>query len=165
MKRLLVAAIVLLSISCDHGLEPPLSVEPGFGGIIYFEKGTWPAADSIVNLWVFASQVYPLDSAKVFGGLFSNPPTIYLYPALDKNLPLFVDSVSYKFNLPPGRYEYVGVLQRFANDLNVRSLKVVGMFGTNDSPPFPIPIVVSTSSFVTRVDIKVNFHKPPPAPF
>ena len=165
MKRLLFAAIVLLSISCDHGLEPPLSVEPGFGGIIYFEKGTWPAADSIVNLWVFASQVYPLDSAKVFGGLFSNPPTIYLYPALDKNLPLFVDSVSYKFNLPPGRYEYVGVLQRFANDLNVRSLKVVGMFGTNDSPPFPIPIVVSTSSFVTRVDIKANFHKPPPAPF
>jgi hypothetical protein len=165
MKRLPVVAIVLLFISCDHGLEPPASVEPGFGGTIYFEKGTWPAADSIVNLWLFASQQYPLDSTKIFTGLFSNPPTIYLYPATDKNLPLFVDSVSYKFNLPPGKYGYVGVLQHIANDINVSSLKVVGLFGTNDLPPLPVPIIVSDFNFVSGVNIRVNFRKPPPSPF
>ena len=165
MKKLLLAAIVVSSLSCDHGLEPPLSVEPGFGGTIYFEKGTWPASDSIVNLWLFASQLYPLDSAKIFAGLFSDPPTIYLYPASDKNLPLFVDSVSYKFNLPPGTYKYVGVLHRRANDINVSSLKVVGLYGTNDLPPLPIPIIVSGSNFVSGVDIRVNFRKPPPSPF
>ncbi|MGA3246203.1 MAG: hypothetical protein ABSE41_16420, partial [Bacteroidota bacterium] len=66
MKKLLLAAIVMSLLSCDHGLEPPPSVQPGFGGTIYFEKGTWPASDSLVNLWLFASQLYPLDSAKIF---------------------------------------------------------------------------------------------------
>ena len=165
MKKLLLAAIVVSSLSCDHGLEPPPSVEPGFGGTIYFEKGTWPASDSIVNLWLFASQLYPLDSAKIFAGLFSDPPTIYLYPATDKNLPLFVDSVSYKFNLPPGTYKYVGVLQHIANDINVSSLRVVGLYGTNDLPPLPIPIIVSDFNFVSGVNIRVNFRKPPPSPF
>jgi hypothetical protein len=165
MKKLLLAAIVVSLISCDHGLEPPLSVQPGFGGTIYFEKGTWPASDSLVNLWLFASQQYPLDSAKIFTGLFSNPPTIYLYPAVDKNLPLFVDSVSYKFNVPPGTYKYVGVLQHAANDINVGSLRVVGLYGTNDLPPLPIPIIVSDFNFISEVNIRVNFRKPPPSPF
>ena len=165
MKKLLLAAIVVSLLSCDHGLEPPPSVQPGFGGTIYFEKGTWPASDSLVNLWLFASQQYPLDSAKIFTGLFSNPPTIYLYPATDKNLPFFVDSVSFTFNVPPGTYKYVGVLQHSANDINASSLKVVGLYGTNDLPPLPIPIIVSDLNFVSGVNIRVNFRKPPPSPF
>lgn len=165
MKKLLLAALVMSLLSCDHGLEPPPSVQPGFGGTIYFEKGTWPASDSLVNLWLFASQQYPLDSAKIFTGLFSNPPTIYLYPAADKNLPLFVDSVSFAFNVPPGTYKYVGVLQHSANDINASSLRVVGLYGTNDSPPLPIPIIVSDFNFVSGVNILVNFRKPPPSPF
>lgn len=165
MKKLLLAAIVASSLSCDHGLEPPPIVEPGFGGTIYFEKGTWPVSDSLVNLWLFASQQYPLDSSKIFTGLFSNPPTIYLYPATDKNLPLFVDSVSYRFNLPPGTYKYVGVLQHAANDISVSSLRVVGLYGTNDLPPLPIPIIVSDFNFSSGIDIRVNFRKLPPQPF
>ncbi|HTY38517.1 MAG TPA: hypothetical protein VMH23_15470 [Bacteroidota bacterium] len=165
MKKLLLAAIVLSFISCDHGLEPPPAVQPGFGGTIVFEKGTWPTSDSLVNLWLFASQVYPLDSAKIFTGLFSNPPSIYLYPATDKNLPFFVDSVAYSFNLPPGTYKYVGILQHFANDINAGSLRVVGIYGTADKPPLPIPVIVSENSYLPGVNITVNFRKPPPAPF
>ncbi len=165
MKQLVFLALTILFLSCDHGLAPLPPVEPGFGGTIYFAKGTWPPADSLVNLWIFASQVFPLDSAKVFGGLFSNPPTIYLYPALDKSLPLFGDSVSYSFNLPPATYFYVGVLQRTANDINIRSMKVVGMYGTSGDPPLPIPVVVSDVDFLTGIDIRVNFRKPPPQPF
>lgn len=165
MKRISLLALAALILSCDHGLAPPPAVEPGFGGTVYFEKGTWPPADSLVNLWIVASQVYPLDSVKVFQGLFSNPPSIYLYPAFDKNLPFFVDSVSYSFNLPPGTYFYVGVIQRISNDINIRNMKVVGMYGTADSPPLPIPIVVSESDFIPGVNIHVNFRKPPPQPF
>ncbi len=165
MKKLVFLALAVLLLSCDHGLAPLPPVEPGFGGTIYFAKETWPPADSLVNLWVFASQIFPLDSEKVFQGLFSDPPKIYLYPAFDKNLPFFGDSVSYAFSLPPATYFYVGVLQRTANDINIRSLRVVGMYGTSDLPPLPIPVVVSDASFLTGIDIRVNFRKPPLQPF
>ena len=165
IKRASVLIIAVFFLSCDHGLAPPPSVEPGFGGTLYFEKGTWPSPDSLFDLWVIASQVYPLDSSKVFQGLFSNPPTIFVYPALDKDLPYFVDSVSYSFNLPPAFYRYVGVIQRFANEVNVRALRVVGMYGTNDTPPIPIPVIVNDGTFTPGIDFRVNFRKPPPQPF
>ena len=82
MKILLTLVIAASLVSCDHGLEPPQRVEPGFGGTITFVKDSWPPQDSLVNLWVFASQIYPLDSSSVFTGLFANPPSIYLYPSL-----------------------------------------------------------------------------------
>ena len=165
MKSVSLLVIAVFFLSCDHGLAPPPSVEPGFGGTLYFEKGTWPSPDSLNSLWLFASQVYPLDSATVVAGLFSNPPTIYLYPSSDKSLPFNVDSVSYSFNLPVSTYKYVGVIQRFANDINVHSLRVVGMYGTNDTPPIPIPVIVNEGAFTTGINIRVNFRKPPPQPF
>lgn len=160
---LLLVAVLLLS--CEPGLSPPPDIEPGCGGTIVFEKGTWPRADSLFNLWVFASQTYPLDSTKVFEGMFSNPPTIYLYPSIDQNLPFFVDSVSYAFPLPPASYRYIGVLQRFADQISVRSLRVVGVYGTKSDPPLPIPVVVTEFQFIRGININVNFHKLPPQPF
>lgn len=165
MKYFAVIAIIVLFYSCDHGLAPPPAVEPGFGGTVYFAKGTWPPQDSLVNVWIFASQIYPLDSVKIFAGLLSNPPTIFVYPALDGNLPFFVDSVSYSFKLPPATYRYIGVLQRFQNEINVRSIRVVGLYSTNENPPLPIPVTVGDFQFVSGVSINVNFHKLPPQPF
>jgi hypothetical protein len=52
-----------------------------------------------------------------------------------------------------------------ANDINIRSLKVVGVYGTSDTPPVPIAVVVTEDTFVTGIDIRVNFRKPPPQPF
>jgi hypothetical protein len=165
MRKLLPLALSLLILSCDHGLAPPPPVEPGFGGTIYFEKGSWPPTDSLVNLWIFASQVFPLDSEKVFTGIFASPPTIYLYPAFDKNLPFHVDSVAYTFALPPAEYKYVGVIQRIADEITIKSMKVVGVYGTADDPPIPIKVFVTETSFTSGVNIRVNFRKPPPQPF
>jgi hypothetical protein len=165
MKSLSLLIIAMFLVSCDHGLAPPPSVEPGFGGTLYFEKGTWPSPDSLNSLWLFASQVYPLDSVKVVQGLISNPPTIYLYPASDKSLPFNVDSVSYSFSPPVATYKYVGVIQRFANDINVHSLRVVGVYATNDTPPLPIPVIVNEGVFTPGISFRVNFYKPPPQPF
>lgn len=167
MKRLPFAAIALLLLSCDHGLAPlpPSTFEPGFGGTVYFEKGTWPSRDSLVGLWIFASQEYPLDSVKVLQGLLSSPPKIFLYPSFTENLPFSVDSVSYAFLLPPATYYYVGVIQQFAPELSTRSLRVVGMYGKSDVPPSPIPVIVTETNFVRGIDLRVNFRKPPPQPF
>jgi hypothetical protein len=165
MKRTSLLILAVAIMSCDHGLAPPPSVQPGFGGTIFFERGTWPSADSLNSLWLFATQVYPLDSEKVVLGLLGNPPTIFLYPSTDKSLPFNVDSISYSFLLPVATYKYVGVIQRFANDINVHSLKVVGLYGTSDNPPIPIPVIVNDGEFTPGVSIRVNFHKPPPQPF
>jgi len=169
MKSASILIIAAFFLSCDHGLAPPSTVEhgveSGFGGTLYFEKGTWPSPDSLFDLWVFASQKYPLDSTMVFQGLFSDPPTIYLYPALDKDLPFFVDSVSYSFKLPAATYKYVGVIQRFAIDLAVRNLRVVGLYGTNQTPPVPIAVTVKNGEFTSGITFRVNFRKPPPQPF
>ena len=167
MKRLPIAAIVLLLLSCDHGLAPPppSTFKPGFGGTVYFEKGTWPGPDSLVGLWIFASQEYPLDSVKVLQGLLSSPPKIFLYPSFTENLPFSVDSVSYAFLLPPSTYYYVGVIQQFAPELSTRSLRVVGMYGQSDVPPLPIPVIVTETDFVKGINIRVNFRKPQPQPF
>ena len=169
MKSASFLIIAVFFLSCDHGLAPPsaveVNVEPGFGGTLYFEKGTWPSPDSLFDLWVFASQVYPLDSTLVFQGLFSDPPTIYLYPAINKDLPFFVDSVSYSFKLPAAKYKYVGVIQRFAADFTVRTLRVVGLYGTNATPPVPIEVTVREGEFTSGITFRINFRKPPPQPF
>lgn len=165
MKSALILIVALCLLSCDHGLAPPPSVEPGFGGIVYFEKGTWPSSDSLVNLWVFASEVYPLDSAKVYQGLFSNPPTVFLLPVFAADIRPNTDSVSYTFKLPVATYKYVGVIQQVALDLNIHNLRVVGLYGTTDSPPLPIPVIVNDGEFTSGITFRVNFRIPPPQPF
>ena len=62
-------------------------------------------------------------------------------------------------------YKYVGVLQHFTNDVAVSALRVVGLYGTNDTPPIPIPVIVNEGSFTPGIDIRVNFRKLPPQPF
>ncbi|HAL55261.1 MAG TPA: hypothetical protein DCP63_01985 [Bacteroidetes bacterium] len=165
MKVFLATLCLFLLASCEPGLTPPPEVEPGLGGTILFEKGTWPRQDSLFNLWVFASKIYPLDSSKIFTGLFSEPPAIYIHPSFEKNLPFFVDSTVYSFALPAGTYKYIGVLQRFREEISVGSLRVVGLYGSNSIPPEPLQVTVEDFQFVRGVNMKVNFHKPPRQPF
>jgi hypothetical protein len=168
MRVILVSVLALFILSCDGGLAPPPLVEPGFGGTITFLRSTWPSRDSLVNLWLVASQEYPLDSVKIFTGIFSNPPRIYIYPGFDRNLVDFdnpVDTLSYEFFLPPGEYKYICVLHRFKNEINARAIRVVGLYGTATNPPQPIPVVVRDFEFVKPINITVNFHQLPPQPF
>lgn len=165
MRNTLFSLLAIALLACDGGLALPPDVEPGFGGIIRFAPGTWPPRDSLNNLWLFASQIYPIDSNKVFAGILGSPPTIFLYPSIEQNLPYYEDSIAYSFNVPPSTYPYVGVIQRFADDLNIRSFRVVGVYATSANPPAPISIVVRDFQFVTDISFTVNFHNPPPQPF
>ncbi|HEY4611895.1 MAG TPA: hypothetical protein VII11_02820 [Bacteroidota bacterium] len=106
-----------------------------------------------------------MDSIKVFTGIFSNPPRIYVYPSLTSNLPFNVDTVSYSFLLPPAEYKYIAVIQHFNNEINARALRVVGLYGTASTPPEPVSLTVRDFEFSRNINITVNFHKPPPQPF
>lgn len=170
MNKGLLVLCAIAWMSCNGGLSPTPSPKPGISGTVYFAPGTWPGSpsspDSLSNLWIFASQVYPLDSSLVINGLFSSPPTIYLYPSLVENLPFYQDSVQYSFALPPGTYKYIGVIQHISPDYNsIRTLRVVGMAKDPANPTIPLRAQVVDGSITAGININVDFHNPPPQPF
>jgi len=170
MTKGILALCAIVWMSCDGGLSPTPAPKPGISGTVYFAKGTWPGTpsspDSLANLWVFASQVYPLDSSLVISGLFSNPPTIFLYPSVIENLPFYADSVQYSFSLPVGTYKYVGVIQHISPDYNtIRTLRVVGLAKDPADSTSPRRVQVLDGLVTPGIDINVDFHNPPPQPF
>ncbi len=169
MMRWLAVLFVFVMIGCDGGLSPTPPPKPGISGTVYFAKGTWPGTpaspDSLTNLWIFASQIYPLDSNIVFNGLFSDPPSIFVYPSLVANLPLYVDSVNYFFSVPLGDYKYIGVIQHVAASFSVRSMRVIGFARNPADTAQPLQVRVSAGSVAGGVNIFADFHDPPPQPF
>ena len=168
MRSIVLIILCLLLTACDGGLAPPPPVELGFSGTVYFTPGSWPT-DSLINLWIFASQIYPLDSAKVYSGLFTNPSTIFLYPGMNQSLPLSaVDSIPYSFPLHSGTYKYVGVIQQVSLDLinrGVRVFRVVGFYKDSTNLSQPGNVIANNNYQVKGIDIHVDFRNPPPQPF
>jgi len=170
MKKIIVL-LALVELSCNGGLSPTPPPKPGISGTVVFAKNTWPgtstAPDSLYNLWIFASQIYPLDSSLVINGLFlTNPPTIFLYPSVAENLPFNVDSVQYEFDLPVGTYKYIGVIQHITPDYQtIRSLRVVGVAKDRADSTLPLQAQVVEGTVTSGVNIHVDFHNPPPQPF
>ena len=168
--RFIVLFIVCLSfVSCDGGLAPPPPIELGFSGTVYFTPGAWPPADSLVRILIFASKIYPLDSATVFTGLFSEPPTIYVYPSMSSSLlPLNADSIPYSFPLHSDTYKYIGVVQQISSDLSTRGIRVfrvVGFYRDSTNLSLPGSVIVNNTSQVKGINIQIDFNHPPPQPF
>jgi len=151
--------------ACDNGLAPPAPVEPGFSGTVYFTPGSWPK-DSLFSLWIFASQVYPLDSEKVYNGLLGSKTTIFLYPSINQSLPLKeADSMLYSFPLQSGMYRYVGVIQHVSPDFGIRAFRVVGFYKDTINPLQPGIVEANDTLQVKGINIDVDFQNPPPQPF
>jgi hypothetical protein len=168
MRFLLLIILCLCIASCDGGLAPPPPVELGFSGTVHVAPGSWPPADSLAGLLIFASKIYPLDSATVYQGLFSNPPTIFVYPDFSKSLPFFIDSISYSFPLSSGTYKYIGVIQQTSSDLfnlGIRIFRVVGFYKDTTNHTLPGTVIVNDNSQVQGINIQVDFRNPPPQPF
>ena len=170
MKKGVLVLCAILCMSCNGGLSPTPPPTPGISGMVYFAEGTWPGTptspDSLSNLWIFASQVYPLDSTLVLNGLFSSPPTIFLYPSIAANLPFYQDSIQYFFPLPVGTYKYIGVIQHTSPDYSsIRTLRVVGVARNEANPSLPLTVQVLDGAVTSGVRIDVDFHNPPPQPF
>jgi hypothetical protein len=169
MKFFFLILLCVLLLSCDGGLAPLPPVELGFSGTVYFTPGSWPPADSLVSLMIFASKIYPLDSATVYAGLFSSPPAIFLYPSMSESLhPFNVDSIPYSFPLGSGSYKYIGVIQQTSNDLvtrGIRIFKVVGFYKDSINRSQPGAVMVNEFSQVKGINMDVDFRNPPPQPF
>lgn len=164
MKSFFVS-VVLCSVllSCDGGLTLPPDIEPGLSGALTVQ-GAWPPQDSVKTLWIFASQIFPIDSSKVASGILTNK--ILLYPSIVESLPYNFSSLSFNFALPPGTYYYIGVLQRFGEGLlDPKSYRVVGVYSDVGSPGIPRTVAVHEFEVVSGVNVTIDFYNLPPQPF
>jgi hypothetical protein len=166
MRFLVLFILCFMLAACDGGLAPLPMAEPGFSGTVYFTPDSWPK-DSLFSLWIFASQVYPLDSEKVYNGLLGSKTTIFLYPSISQSLPLIeADSMLYSFPLQSGLYRYVGVIQQITPDFaGIRSFRVVGFYKDPINPLQPGIVEVNDTSTVEGININVDFNNPPVQPF
>ena len=152
-----------LLLSCDGGLTLPPDIEPGLSGVITVQ-GPWPIQDSVKTLWVFASQIFPIDSSKVASGILTNK--ILLYPSIAESLPYNFTSRSFNFALPPATYYYIGILQRFGDILiDPKSYRVVGVYSDAGTPGIPKTVIVREFEVITGVNLTVDFYNLPPQPF
>lgn len=163
MKKIIFPSILIFFLSCDPGLTLPGSEKPGFGGTITF-TGKWPPVDSLKDLRIIASPIFPVDTTMtnlmflVFNGI------IQVYPPLNEaSLPMNISTLDYEFNLPVGTYKYAAVFQRYSESL--LAWKPVGVY-TGGKPGFiPEPITIALGQFHQGIDISVDFNKLPPLPF
>lgn len=163
MKIIFLLSFAFLLLSCDGGLTLPPDVEPGIAGTMTV-TGPWPPEDSVKTLWLFASQIFPIDSAKVVTGILDGK--IVVYPSLTTSLPYNVSPQPFQMALPPSRYLYIGVLQRYGDfPFEATSYSVVGVLWDEENPSQPRTVTVHDFEVVSGISIQVDFYNLPPQPF
>ena len=153
--------LILISISlagCSHGISP-LTVQPGFGGTIHFTS-TWPPSDSVKDIRVVAFYHYP--PVDIIGEVLSGAAKVYP-PIGGVALPLFVDSLEYKFETDPATFEYVVVALQYGPNL-FSDWRVVGAYGYEHGVGKPKEVIIPEDTFVNGINIDVDFKNTPPTP-
>jgi hypothetical protein len=147
-----VLCFILALSACDHGLEPPPAAKPGFGGRITY-KGKWPAVDSLVRLALVAFKHYP--PTNILNDVLSGD-AVY-DTALTRN----VGFQDYQFYAEPTRFEYVVVAQQYGPDI-FSQWRVIGVYSDDPTQVTPLAVTVTAGTFVSGIDITVDFNYPPP---
>ena len=138
--------------ACDHGLEPPPEARPGFGGRITY-VGNWPPADSIYLLAVVAFKSFP--PTNIVADILSGN-AVY-----DTALARDVEWQDYQVFTDPAKFEYVVVAQQYGPDI-FSQWRVIGVYSEDSSQTIPKTVSVSPGTFVSDIDIAVDFDHLPP---
>ncbi|MGC8594315.1 MAG: hypothetical protein ACP5US_04040 [Candidatus Kryptoniota bacterium] len=161
-KKVMIAGLLFLiaifSPGCTHGISP-LSVQPGFGGSIHFTSA-WPSPDSVKDIRVVAFYHYP--PVDIIGEVLSGAAKVYP-PIGSTSLPLFVDSLNYRFETDPSTFEYVVVALQYGPNL-FSDWKVVGAYGYEHGVGKPKKVIIPEDTFVNGINIDVDFKNTPPTP-
>lgn len=163
MKRISSIILLISLVSCDPGLTLPEGSKPGISGTITFQ-GPWPPADSLHDLRIIASPIFPIDTAKTNLMFLVLQGVIQVYPALaESGLPFNVTSITYEFPLPRGEYKYVAVFQQFSSSLV--AWRPVGVYTAGKTGFNPVSITIDGSEMIRDISINVDFRNLPPLPF
>jgi len=159
----LVVFAMILSVSCNGGLEPPAKEDASkpknliFGTIRYIQgKNNWPPIDSMKDLRIVFFTSMP-DSAGLFNDIIAGKVVF-----TDSTLAFNVDSTGFQFKVPttPITFKYVAVAQNYAGILE---WKVVGLYSKDGINPSEL--FIGKDSVIRNVDINVDFKNLPPQPF
>ncbi len=157
--RVLSGVLLLGSLvgGCTGGLDPTQLPREAFlrGRVIF--RGTWPPADSVLDLRVVAFQHYP--PRNVFEEIVSGRAVFS-----KERLPFNVEWAPYELTVeqPPVVFRYIIVAQQYGPDL-FRHWRVVGVYGRDSSQPDSL--WVEPGEVYPGVDIVVDFDHLPPQPF
>jgi hypothetical protein len=120
-STVLLLIVPLLEIACDDGLAPPVTVPVGTisGEITY--TGSWPPADSLVDLRFVAMRFVPVDTSDFLQlNLMEFSETLQMNVVAD----------SFKIEgVVPGTFFYSGVAQHFSTE--ILAWRPVGLVDSN----------------------------------
>lgn len=152
-------ALVFVLAGCNEGLAPRIETS-GISGVIRYKN--WPRPDSLVDLRLVAFKNFP--PTDILGEIIRG--NAFVYPPIGDTalVPFFVDSIRYTAPLPPGRYAYVVVAQRYGPNIFF-DWRPVGQYDLDTNYTVPSPVVVFEGTLTRFVDINVDFRNPPPFPF
>jgi len=137
-------------LSCDHGIDPKNWAEPGFSGKITF-MGKIPPKDSLYDLRLVVYKKYP-------------PPNFFEFVKFSDSIPLNQNPYQYTMLIQPGTYEYIVVAQQYGPNLFLH-WRAVGFYSLLPGKQFPSAITIDENTFLTNIDITVDFDHLPIQPF
>jgi hypothetical protein len=140
----------IITLSCDHGINPDEWMDPGFGGKITF-IGKWPPQDSVKDLRLVVYKKYP-------------PPIFFDFTKFSDQLPYGVSSAEYKMPVTPGEYDYIVVAQQYGPNIFLH-WKAVGFYSSTVNKDYPGSLIIEEGKFIKNIDITVDFDHLPVQPF
>ncbi len=155
LRFVLAFCCLFLYSTCDHGLELPPPVKPGFGGRIAY-KGKWPPPDSVKLLAVVGFKRYP--PSNIVGDVLSGEAVF------DTTLRRNVDFEDYKILTDPGKFEYVIVAQQYGANI-FSDWRIIGVYSDDPERRQPRTVEIVKDTFVPNVNINVDFDHLPPQLF
>ena len=161
-RRVLILAF--FATGCDQGVDPFPPVDPSadgaISGIITYQN--WPPLDSLFDLRIVAFRDFP--PGDVVGAVLGGRAIVH--PGLGDTalVPFLVDSLRFRFSLPPGEYRYLAVVHRFGRNI-FSDWRAVGQYDTDSDPLVPTPVVVPAGDTLRGIAIPVDFVNRPPPPF
>lgn len=161
MIKLSIIFILLILVSCNSGLEPPVAITdntPSISGKIVYTNGTnnWPPIDSVKSLRIFFFKEFP-DTSNILNDI-TKGNLIFS----DSSLPYNVSQTNFKQILKetPITFKYIAVGQNYGSPFEWR---VVGLY--SDDNIIPKSITIAKDSSIKNIIINVDFKNLPPQPF
>lgn len=157
--------LLALLASCDTGLSP-LNEPSGFRGVMRFRN--WPPPDSVHELRLVAFESIPTDSTGILAALLAGRAAVY--PALERRLPRFVDSIEYEFttktgvNLKVTNYQYVIVAWQYGPNI-FADWRPAGVYARQPNSFEPASVRVLLHRITPNINIEVDFRNTPQWPW
>lgn len=167
-KFILIIIVFLILSGCDKGLTPPIpeKVDQGISGTIYY-RGNFP--DSLKEHRLIAAKMYRKYRSinEILNLILTGSDSIQIFPSIaSPPLPLQkIDSLRYRFSLPPSVYKYIAVVQTTGELLDSTRWRIVGVYGKMDGTFQPDSVEVKIGEFIENVNINVDYNNLPPQPF